>query len=169
MNALVSKAVPYVLAAAISGGWLVSHNAKQRALGAAAVRDSIKTARLDSFARVTARRDTLYVRDTVTKWRSIREVETLIDTLLHSDTVTLTVRESVFVARADTAIRMCRSIVLLCEQRVADRDSQIVALTTDRNEWRGRASPSLRDQAVSVGWHVGLWELTKAAVKAVKR
>jgi hypothetical protein len=167
MSRLLPGLAPYVLAVAVGGGWLLSHNAKQRALGAAAIRDSINAARIDSLTGASARRDTLYVTDTLTRWRTVRTTETLIDTLLRSDTVVLTRRESVIVFAADSAIQACRSIVLGCEARVAARDSLLSALTDDRDRWKGRARPSFTTQTVHDAKVIAAWELLKVILKGV--
>lgn len=75
-------------------------------------------ARLQASAR---RVDTQYVRDTVKLGAATTRWRTLLDSIRVTDT--LTVRESVIVAAADTAIRACRQALTTCEQRVAVRDS----------------------------------------------
>jgi hypothetical protein len=153
MNALLKQAAPYVLALAIGGGWLLSHNAKQRELGAAAVRDSINAIRIQALTLLKVERDTIYQKDTVIKWRVVARAETLLTTLLKSDTVTLTRRESVIVFAADSAIQACRSIVLNCEARVAVRDSLISSITADRDVWKRRGQPSFLSRlTTAVKW-----------------
>jgi hypothetical protein len=161
VNALLIKAG---VVAVVAGSLLMAkcgYDGKRRAEGAAAVRDSIAAARIMMLERQRSWRDTLYVRDTVPKWRTVRMTETLIDTLLKSDTVVLTRRESVIVFAADSAIQACRSIVLGCEARVAVRDSLLTAITADRDVWRRRSSPSLITKATTalkwlgVGYLIG--------------
>jgi hypothetical protein len=74
----------------------------------------------DTLRTRAARRDTVYQRDTVKLTGTVTRFRTLVDSLVRTDT--LTVRESVLVAAADTLIQACRATITTCEQRVADRD-----------------------------------------------
>jgi hypothetical protein len=142
MNPLLIKAG---IGAVVAASLLMAkcgYDGKRRAEGAAAVRDSISAARIDSLLASRSRVDTLYVRDTTIKWRTVARAETLLKTLLHSDTIVLTRRESVIVFAADSAIQACRQIVLSCESRIAVRDSLLFAVTADRDVWRRRSQPS---------------------------
>jgi hypothetical protein len=165
VNSKLGKVAPYLLLILASAGLVGTYNAKQRASGAAAVRDSIAAHAIDSLQKVSRQRDTLYTADTVVKWRTVVRAETLLDTLLLSDTVTLTVRESVLVFAADSAIQACRSIVLSCEARVAVRDEFIAAISADRDQWRRRASPSLYQQGGTVLRTVAAWELLRLILR----
>jgi hypothetical protein len=77
----------------------------------------------DSLAAVALHRDSVYVVDTVTLTRVRRHVDTtylaVTDTLIHRDTV-------VQVVLAERAA--CDAVIATCEERVADRDRQIVNL-----------------------------------------
>ena len=77
--------------------------------------------RADSLEKAF-RVDTVRLTQSVIRWRTLR------DTLTFSDTVRLTVRESVLVAAADTAIRQCTRTLDTCEAIVAVKDSQITTL-----------------------------------------
>lgn len=67
--------------------------------------------------------DTVYQRqhDTMvvyqTRWRQ------RIDSILRTDTVPLSPRESTIIRSGDSAINACSVVVLTCEERVAQRDS----------------------------------------------
>lgn len=129
-------------------GWFgkCTYDGRRRAEGAEAVAIAQRKAALDSLAIERRRVDTQYVRDTVRLWRSIESVRTLLDTLMLSDTVVLTKRESVLVFAADTAVKRCQAAVLTCERRVFLADSTTAVLTIDRDYWRERARPSLLTQ-----------------------
>jgi hypothetical protein len=91
-----------------------------------------------------------FVRDTVIVSKRISVFRTLVDSIRHTDT--LTVRESVIVAAADTAIRACRSVVRSCgeslrlsDSLVANREAVIRALR--------RSQPSaLRRWSERIAW-----------------
>jgi hypothetical protein len=98
--------------------------------------DSLKLAarghakRADSLA-AAFRIDTVRLTTTVQRWR------TLTDTLRWSDTITvpITVRESVIVAVADTAIAQCERTVFTCTALVASKDSMLTTVRAQlRNE-----------------------------------
>ena len=156
MNRLLLKAAPYLIAVAVGGGWLLSHDARQRELGALRERlrtaDSLlvgaeaRTSRLDSVVRV----DTVHLRRIET--RTVR----LIDTLLHSDTVTLTQRESVLVFVADSLVTACRSAVDSCTalngnllDRLRLTESQRDAYRRLQPSWGQRTRRDLTVAAVS--------------------
>lgn len=61
--------------------------------------------------------DTVYVRDTVTLWRTTRRVDTLTQSVERWKTDTLAVVE--YVALADSGLRACANVVRGCEARVA--------------------------------------------------
>lgn len=89
--------------------------------------DSLRVAlgreqRLSDSLALAFRADTVRLTDVVTRWQRFR------DTLTLSDTVRLTVRESVLVAVADTAIAQCTRTVTTCEALVASKDSIIGTL-----------------------------------------
>lgn len=165
MRALIPWALVVVGAVAttcsVRDGWI-----KQ---GEAAVRDSIAAVKIDSLTAVKQRKDTLYVRDTVTRWQTVRETQTLLDTLMFSDTVTLTVRESVIVFAADSAIQACRFIVQSCEQRLTIRDSLLSSITADRNRWRTQASPSAIQQARTKTQTIIVWEAVRALIRGLQK
>ena len=72
--------------------------------------------------------DTVYVRDTVTFSKWLERYHVVTDTI-HD---TLTVRERVIVAAADSTIMACQQVVSTCEQRVAVRDSMLANLASLR-------------------------------------
>lgn len=93
-------------------------------------------ARVDTLRVTLARLDTVYARDTVVLWRTVRAV----DTVIRVDSVPVIARDS---ARADSALRLslaglraCLGTVRLCEQRLAVQESLPVA--APRPPARGR-------------------------------
>jgi len=68
------------------------------------------------------------VRDTVTFSKWLERYHVVTDTI-HD---TLTVRERVIVAAADSTIMACQQVVSTCEQRVAVRDSMLANLASLR-------------------------------------
>lgn len=116
--------------------WLHDHDVKQAAVreykleAALSVDDSTLSATRKqlTLAQAAARkRDTVYV---VAKAAYQSKVATF-DTLSAHLDVTDTASVRVTVASADTAIRACSVVVQTCEQRVADRDTQISLLTNE--------------------------------------
>lgn len=106
-------------------GWKHTTDSLRVALGA-------QVKRADSLEQAF-RRDTLRLTEVVTRWRRFR------DTLTLSDTVRLTVRESVLVAVADSAIEQCTQTVATCGALVAQKDSIIGTLKASvTNEHRQR-------------------------------
>jgi len=79
----------------------------------------------DALLRHAAVARTTFVHDTVIVTRSIDRFRTRVDSILRVDTLhdTLTVRERVIVAAADTAIKACQATVHSCAQSLAIADS----------------------------------------------
>ena len=105
-------------------------------------RERIEQLLRDSVARAVAIRrvDSVFTRDTVRLARTLTRWRTRVDSIARAET--LTVRESVIVAAADTAIRACNVAVASCTRRVSERDSMIVLLglqrATDRQGYEAR-------------------------------
>lgn len=74
-----------------------------------------------------ARLDTVYVRDTITLWRTTRRIDTLTQSVERWKTDTLAVVE--YVALADSGLRACASVVRTCEQRLALERENTVRVT----------------------------------------
>lgn len=96
--------------------------------------------------------DTLYrtQHDTMviyqTRWRQ------RIDSILRTDTVPLSPRESLIVASGDSTINACSIVVLTCEQRVAQRDSLAGSLRVQlKDETKKRRHRVSFGTAVTVG------------------
>ncbi len=142
MKALIVKALPYVAIAALLLMAKCTYDGRRRAEGVLAIAIAEHRRTVDSLQKQQRQQDTQYIRDTVTRWRTVRSTVTLLDTLLHSDTVTLTRRESVIVFAADSAIQSCRLIVTACEARLLTRDSLLKAITWERDLWKQRSQPS---------------------------
>lgn len=125
--------IPVAAVAAIVLVLLTSQCERRRANEAIGNRDAvIAMLRRDSIAKAAAIRrvDSVFQRDTVRLSRTLTRFRTRVDSLLRTDT--LTVRESVIVATADTTIRACQRAVTSCTERVAARDSMIVLLGFQR-------------------------------------
>lgn len=101
--------------------------------------------RADSLTKAF-RVDTVRTTEVVTRWKVLR------DTLTFSDTVTLTVRESVLVAAADTAIAQCTRTLDTCEAIVAAKDSQITTLTAQVTNEAKRSPGFFRRTAKGFQW-----------------
>jgi hypothetical protein len=75
----------------------------------------------------------------------LRRVETrtvtLLDTLMHSDTVVLTRRESVLVFVADSLVRQCRATVDALTDQCANLRERLQLVTVQRDAYR-RLVPS---------------------------
>lgn len=73
-----------------------------------------------------ARLDTVYVRDTLTMWRTVKRVDTLTQTVERWKTDTLAVTQ--YVTLADSALQACASVVRTCEARLAlERQNSVKA------------------------------------------
>jgi hypothetical protein len=155
MNALLSKAAPYVIAIAVGGGWWLSHNAKQRQIGAMRERLRVSDSTLAVREAEGARLDTVFRRDTIRLTRVIQRTTTLLDTLLHSDTVTLTQRESVLVFVADSLVGACTAAVDSCTALNSNLIQRLQLTEQQRDAYRvliptgfQRARGSLRDALI---------------------
>lgn len=125
------------------------YDARRRAEGREQIERAARVEAEVDLRKARTKVDTVYAVDTIPFWRTVRRTETIIDTLLHSDTVTLTQRESVLVFVADSAINQCKNIVTICEQRVAIRDSLLTVISADRDYFKKKAQPSLITQGSS--------------------
>ena len=81
-------------------------------------------------ANAIRRTDSVFFADTITLTRTRDRFVRVVDSIRTTDT--LTVRESVLVATADTALRACQAVVASCVARVAARDSLIGVLGQQR-------------------------------------
>lgn len=151
MNGPLFKVVPWVLLALALVFGKCTYDGRRRSEGREDVLVAENVRLQDSLRKRLVRVDTAYLTDTLVKWRTVRSTETLIDTLLRSDTVTLTRRESVIVFAADSAIQACRSIVTSCEARIGVRDSLIRAITWERDHWKRKSQPSLLTRISTAG------------------
>jgi hypothetical protein len=70
-----------------------------------------------------AHTDSIYRTDTLYFTRKLKVAVAMHDTVIKHLTDTILVKQ--FIAAQDTAIQACQSVVLTCEQRVAQRDSII--------------------------------------------
>lgn len=78
---------------------------------------------------VIARLDTVYVRDTLTLWRTVRRIDTLTQTVERWKTDTLAVIR--YVTLADSTLQACASVVRTCEQRLElERQNSVKATQT---------------------------------------
>lgn len=125
LPAWLAPLLPWALLIGVLFGWKSCYDAGVR-------REALADHRSDSLTlalkRETTRADSLgkkYRVDTVTLTKHLTAYRTLYDTLTHSDTITLTVRESVFVAKADSAVNACVRTVKTCEALQAEKDSII--------------------------------------------
>ena len=125
------------------------YDARRRAEGEMRLRLRAADSTIAALQTTARRVDTTYVRDTLRLWRTADRITTLIDTLRLSDTVTLTVRESVLVESASALYAQCSAAVLTCEHRVALRDSLIRSITWERDAWKRRAEPSFITRATT--------------------
>src|SRR5690242_1462846 len=101
-NKLLRQVAPWALVFVLSMFSKSVYDARRRAEGREQVERAARVAAEVDLRNTRARVDTFYVIDTIPFWKTIRRTETIIDTLLHSDTVTLTQRESVLVFVADS-------------------------------------------------------------------
>ena len=75
----------------------------------------------DNFEQASKVVRTQFVHDTVVVTRTVTKYQTLVDSITRVDT--LTVRERVIVAAADTAIKACQQTVRSCAASLAIADS----------------------------------------------
>lgn len=143
MNPRLRHALPWLVVAVLGLFAKCTYDGRRRAEGREAVALEQRRVAEKQLLAARTRVDTVYRVDTARLWRTVTRTETLLDTLLKSDTIVLTKRESVLVFVADSLIGQCRAAVLTCEARVRVRDSLNAVLLQDRNYWRGRSSPSL--------------------------
>lgn len=117
MNKIALRILPWVLVAL--GVLLYGREREQagRLAGEVAVLRTQKQA-LERRAPVVRQE---YIRDTITVTKTVTKYRTLVDSLVRTDT--LTVREQIIVAAADTAIRACREVVSSCSKSLAIADS----------------------------------------------
>ncbi|MHB1310575.1 MAG: hypothetical protein ACYC3L_01065 [Gemmatimonadaceae bacterium] len=134
LGILIALASAALWTKACYDGELVRRAALQHTVDSLRVSERGQRQRADSLA-AAYRVDTLRLTRDVVRWRTLR------DTLTLSDTVRLTVRESVLVAAADTAIQQCTRTLDTCDALVAVRDSQIgnlrAQLATERKQRPG--------------------------------
>jgi hypothetical protein len=96
---------------ALGAGWY--HSIGERAVLAS--QEAATRHALDSLARVSARVDSVYVRDTLTLTHETTRYVTVRDTLLVHLTDTIRVKE--YVQAADSVVRACSAVVTACDQR----------------------------------------------------
>lgn len=104
-----------------------------------------------------------FIRDTVVLTRTVTKYRTLVDSILRTDT--LTVREQIIVAAADTAIKACRDVVSSCARNLAIADS-LRAIDQRLIKAYQRARPSfVRRWGERVAWGAGGYVLGRALTK----
>jgi type I site-specific restriction endonuclease len=98
--------------------WTVAYQSKTNGILQGTI--TVLQAQNKELAKRAAVERTVFVHDTVRVNKTITKYETLVDSIRTTDT--LTVREQIIVAAADTAIRACREVVRSCAEnlRVAD-------------------------------------------------
>jgi hypothetical protein len=109
---------------------------KWRAIGQRLQQDSARA------AGTVRRTDSLFFRDTVRLRDAVTRFVHRTDSLFVTDT--FTVRERIIVATADTVIRACQATVTSCQARVAARDSLIIVLGQQREADQRLAAARLR-------------------------
>jgi hypothetical protein len=109
---------------------------KWRAIGQRLQQDSARA------AGTVRRTDSLFFRDTVRLRDAVTRFVHRTDSLFVTDT--FTVRERIIVATADTVIRACQATVASCQARVAARDSLIIVLGQQREADQRLAVARLR-------------------------
>ena len=123
------------------GLWIVLALVVAAILGALWMRGIVKNREAQDYITLLEHRvkatDTVYRIDTLYFTRTLKVEVAKRDTVLKHLTDTVLVKQ--FIAAADTAIRACQSVVLTCEQRVAQRDSII------------KAYQSLKPSRISIG------------------
>lgn len=115
----------YLVAALAMGGTKCVYDHGQRQAGVWQERARVAEANSKAMARIIRMTDTVYLRDTVRLTRRVQSWDTVTQVVAAlPDTVRVPV-ETVrwIVAEADSTITACRSVVITCEQRVAQRDS----------------------------------------------
>lgn len=142
MNRFPREAAAWVFVAALGIISKEIYDGRRRAEGRAAIETAARERAEFDLRNARTRVDTVYSVDTISFWRTVERTERLLDTLRLSDTVVLTQRESVLVFVADSVVNQCKSIISLCEERVAVRDSLLRVVGADRDYFKRRAEPS---------------------------
>lgn len=148
--------VALALALVLGYGW------HQRTLGRAEAATAVYRRANDSLQLVQRAVDTVYRRDTVTLWRSVRRLDTMTVTVEQWKHDTLKVVE--YVARADSTVAACTATVLICEQRVGVRDERIRALEGQINAMpKPRGALWVWAERLAIGY--GSYTIGRATVK----
>lgn len=133
-------------------------------IGAASERLKDSNVAVKIAAETVRVRDTIYRRDTIrfrsvlTKYDSTRVTDTLVVT--QHDTAVVYIPRAV----ADTAIQVCRSVILSCESRVAARDNVIIAKDSTIAALKASKPSGLRtwlDRALWLSAGAGLHAIAK--------
>ena len=124
----IGVVLPLLVVALLFWRWMDRRNAedmgKWQAIAKRLQADSARA------ANAIRRTDSVFFADTITLTRTRDRFVRVVDSIRTTDT--LTVRESVLVATADTALRACQAVVTSCVARVAARDSLIGVLGQQR-------------------------------------
>lgn len=118
MSARLIERLVLVLAAA---GALWAYGCERERGGQLRGEMSVLAQQRDALAKQQQIVRTQFVHDTVRLIRTVTKYETLVDSITRVDT--LTIRERVIVAAADTAIKACRETVRSCAASIAIADS----------------------------------------------
>lgn len=115
---------------------LFLYGQEQRRRGAAEANDAAQVALIDSLTAAGAKIDTVWMVKVDTFYVLRRQLDTLTATveLWKHDTVKVVE----YVARADSTIQACSSLIVTCEERVANRDATITAWA---ERWERREKP----------------------------
>jgi hypothetical protein len=150
MNKLMLSFSAGLFAVILSLGAYVYHLGGEKALLQSRLHASDSTIAI--LAQRTATTDTVYVRDTVRLKGAIRRYET-IKTQVETVTVAVPVEvvREVFV-QADAALNACRSVIMTCEERVAQRDSTISLLRAQRPLIEGQRDGRFKRVIKTAGW-----------------
>ena len=136
----IGVVLPLLVVALLFWRWMDRRNAedmgKWQAIAKRLQADSARA------ANAIRRTDSVFFADTITLTRTRDRFVRVVDSIRTTDT--LTVRESVLVATADTALRACQAVVTSCVARVAARDSLIATLGQQRTADRRLFDARLR-------------------------
>jgi hypothetical protein len=164
MSPLLLKAAPYGIAVLLAGGWWIGHNRAEREKGALRERLRVTDSSLAVAVKRAPRIDSIVKVDTVKLRRVETRTITLLDTLLHSDTVVLTKRESVLVFVADSLVRQCRATVDALTDQCANLRERLRLTEIQRDSYRrlvpsGFSTNAKLGTAVAVGLALCKWLL----------
>lgn len=150
MNKLALSLSAGLFTVIVSLGAYIYHLGGEKALLQSRLHASDSTIAI--LSQRTAITDTVYVRDTVRLKGAVRRYEVVkaqIETLTVSVPVEV-VRE--VIVQADAALSACRSVIMTCEERVAQRDSTVTLLRSQRPLIEGKKDGRVKQVIKAVGW-----------------